>query len=103
MINITAWDALTNTAVSPERFPEEGEWACFADGRSIVKKKYHTPVEPEPEDKALVERQWRDSELLRTDALIMLPDYPMDLTAYRAALRAYPDAVDFPDGERPTL
>ena len=55
---------------------------------------------PNKED---TERNWRDSELLRTDALVMLPDYPIDLIGYRAALRAYPDQVDFPTGDRPIL
>lgn len=50
-----------------------------------------------------IEREWRDSELLRTDELIKLPDYPIDLTGYRAELRAYPEQADFPNGVRPTL
>jgi len=49
------------------------------------------------------ERQWRDSELLRTDELVKLPDYPIDLLSYRAELRNYPDSNNFPNGTRPTL
>ncbi len=50
-----------------------------------------------------IERQWRDSELLRTDELVKLPDYPVDLSPYRAALRDYPQQPDFPNGVRPSL
>ena len=53
--------------------------------------------------KDIKERSWRDSELVRTDELVKLPDYPVDLLSYRAALRAYPAQVDFPNGERPTV
>ena len=49
------------------------------------------------------ERAWRDSELLRTDELVKLPDYPVDLLPYRVLLRDYPASIDFPNGERPTL
>ena len=49
------------------------------------------------------ERNWRDSELLRTDELVKLPDYPVDLLPYRALLRDYPVSLNFPDGDRPTL
>lgn len=47
------------------------------------------------------ERQWRDSELLRTDRFVVIPDYPTDLLTYRAALRDYPSQPDFPNGTRP--
>lgn len=50
-----------------------------------------------------IERQWRDSELSRTDELVKLPDYPVDLLTYRAALRDYPQQPDFPNGTRPAL
>ncbi len=49
------------------------------------------------------ERAWRDSELLRTDELVKLPDYPVDLTAYRVSLRDYPSQAGFPNGARPTI
>ena len=49
------------------------------------------------------EREWRDSELLRTDALVILPDFPVNLLPYRVELRDYPEQEDFPDGERPTI
>jgi len=53
--------------------------------------------------KSDIERDWRDSELLRTDELVKLPDYPVDLTAYRASLRDYPQQPDFPNGTRTTI
>lgn len=47
-----------------------------------------------------LEKQWRDSELSRTDAYIVLPDFPYstELAEYRQLLRDY----DF-SGERPDL
>lgn len=56
-----------------------------------------------PEKKEDTERRWRDSELLRTDELVKLPDYPIDLLPYRTALRDYPEQPDFPNGQRPAL
>jgi len=49
-------------------------------------------------------RDWRDSELFRTDALIVLPDYPVTsaLTTYRQKLRDWPSTGDFP-ATKPTL
>jgi hypothetical protein len=52
--------------------------------------------------KADTEREWRDSELLRTDELVKLPDYPINLLPYRTELRDYPAQADFPNGDRPT-
>lgn len=51
------------------------------------------------------EREWRDSELSRTDLLIILDDYPkkIELTAYRSSLREYPESKDFPNGKRPNI
>lgn len=49
------------------------------------------------------ERSWRDLELLRTDELVKLPDYPQDLTVYRQELRDYPTSLNFPNGTRPTI
>jgi len=62
-------------------------------------------IEPEVPTAETQERQWRDSELARTDRLILLPDFPqsVELLAYRQALRDYPSASDFPNGNRPNL
>lgn len=50
------------------------------------------------------ERIWRDSELVRTDALAILLDHPQktEIAAYRTALRNWPSTDDFPD-TKPTL
>jgi len=50
-----------------------------------------------------IERSWRDSELLRTDSFVILPDYPdtEGLTTYRQSLRDYPESESFPNGTRP--
>lgn len=53
--------------------------------------------------KADAEREWRDSELLRTDELVKLPDYPVNLLPYRQLLRTYPESDSFPNGNRPTI
>ena len=44
-------------------------------------------------------REWRDSELFRTDSLMLLDDYPQKdgLTAYRQELRDWPSTEAFPD------
>lgn len=49
-------------------------------------------------------REWRDSELARTDLLMVVSDYPYkeQLTAYRQALRDWPATEDFPE-TRPEL
>lgn len=46
-------------------------------------------------------REWRDSELERTDVLILLPDYPYtdQLITYRQALRDWTSTPDFPDNK----
>lgn len=88
---------------------KQDEWP---DGLPVVGEEYLT-IKPsggsskqvytgEP-DKSITERQWRDSELLRTDKLIILPDYPVDLLPYRMKLRDYPDKFDFPNGDRPAM
>ena len=44
-------------------------------------------------------REWRNSELDRTDTLSLLTDYPKktELAAYRAKLRDWPSTSEFPD------
>jgi hypothetical protein len=65
---------------------------------------YELVVENNDAIKRVEEIEWRDSELTKTDSLILLPDYPYkeQLTAYRQALRDWPATEDFPD-TRPTL
>ena len=62
---------------------------------------------PEPvavEEPVEEPRPWRDSELAKTDILMLLPDYPDkdSLTTYRQKLRDWPSTGDFPD-TKPTL
>lgn len=61
----------------------------------------HTHYE-KPED--VKAREWRDSELTRTDVFVPLTDHPQHAAylAYRQALRDWPSTTDFPD-TRPTL
>ena len=56
------------------------------------------------EQKEAEGRMWRDHELLRTDSLLLLDDYPQKdgLATYRQALRDWPSTDEFPD-TRPTL
>ena len=66
-------------------------------------------VDTTPEPVAVEEpveepRAWRDSELSKTDILMLLPDYPDkdSLTTYRQKLRDWPSTGDFP-ATKPTL
>ena len=44
-------------------------------------------------------REWRDSELYKTDSLSLLTDHPQktQIAAYRVKLRDWPSTSDFPD------
>lgn len=83
-----------NTVVANEDFVA----ANYENYRPFV------PPQEAPIPKEDTERAWRDSELFRTDSLVLLPDYPYkeQLTVYRQALRDWPATSDFPD-TRPTL
>ncbi len=62
--------------------------------------------EPTLEDQTTEQRarEWRDSELVRTDSLFGLTDHPdhSKIVDYRKALRDWPSTSDFPD-TLPTL
>ena len=62
--------------------------------------------EPTSEDQTTEQqaREWRDSELVRTDSLFGLTDHPdhSKIVDYRKALRDWPSTSDFPD-TKPTL
>ena len=49
-------------------------------------------------------RQWRDSELTKTDWIVSVSDHPEHSAylAYRQALRDWPASLDFPN-IKPTL
>ena len=61
-------------------------------------------VHIDPLPKEITEREWRDSELLRTDRFAAVNDYSdaTGLATYRQELKDYPQQPDFPDGARPT-
>ncbi len=54
--------------------------------------------------KEYLEREWRDSELKRTDEMLQddRPNYN-EILAYRVALGGYPNSEGFPNGERPSI
>ena len=62
--------------------------------------------EPTSEDQTTEQqaREWRDSELVRTDSLFGLTDHPdhSKIVDYRKVLRDWPSTSDFPD-TLPTL
>ena len=62
--------------------------------------------EPTPEDQTTEQqaREWRNSELVRTDTLSLITDHPdhSKIVDYRKALRDWPSTSDFPD-TLPTL
>ena len=74
----------------------EANYTSFREAEEPTKG----PVKTKEEE----EREWRNSELFRTDSLMLLSDYPYkeQLTAYRQALRDWTATEDFPD-TRPTL
>ena len=49
-------------------------------------------------------REWRNTELMRTDTLSLLADFPKktELAAYRTKLRDWPSTSDFPN-TRPVM
>ena len=62
--------------------------------------------EPTPEDQTTEQqaREWRNSELARTDTLSLITDHSdhSKIVDYRKALRDWPSTSDFPD-TLPTL
>lgn len=70
----------------------------FVASRYSNYEKMPDPVKGDKEKKADA-REWRDSELERTDIFATVSDYPhtTELTAYRTALRDWPSTDDFPD------
>ena len=88
--------------------PSVGEWyrrqvATLPNGDPIWQEERFITTD-EQEVKAIAERQWRDSELLRTDSLIVLPDYPRhktteDFKAYRKLVADWDSNPNFPNSE----
>ena len=55
------------------------------------------------QDKTVLEKAWRDSELKASDFIVPLTDHPQHSAymTYRQELRDYPLQSDFPNGTRP--
>lgn len=81
--------------------PINGDYLKYTyDNGSTEKKHYWELI---PEDKNVVERGWRDSELKESDFIVPLTDHPQHSAymTYRQELRDYPSQSDFPNGTRP--
>ena len=66
----------------------------------------HTPAAKKAiEEKAARNRVWRDAELVRTDTIVDVSDYPnkANMVAYRKELRDWPGTAKFPASARPVL
>lgn len=86
--------------------PIEGDYVQYNySNGGISKQVYHEPEVVDNEAIAIEEaRNWRNTELIKTDYIIPLTDHP-DHTAtlaYRIALRDWPSTSDFPD-TKPTI
>ena len=94
---ITYKDGSTNQIVGGETFCKE----VTKDGGSYELIPPHTLDQEQIND---IEKNWRNSELAKTDTLYPLDDYPDKdkLKTYRQTLRDWPSTSDFPD-TRPTL
>jgi len=81
---------VVNTIIASTEFVESN----YSEYRLLAKRAGAEPEET-PES---VARVWRDEELVKTDALAVLPDHPnaANLLTYRAALRNWPSTSDFP-------
>ena len=105
-MKIIAWNKETNLAVTPERSPNDNEWAAWVEGGVVkAKKEYHEPiVKTASEIKTASETLWQDSELKKYDEKLQ-PDRPnaARILEYRQELRDYILHDDFPNGTRPEL
>ena len=90
-------DGKSNTIVGSMAFAKEAYPTSEGYSHEDV-----TIIPTEREIKASLEaaaRDWRNSELNRTDTLSLLTDFPKktELAAYRVKLRDWPSTSDFPD------
>jgi len=87
--------------LDPQREPKDGDLVWKITATHKLEKRYYDAVFIPTEEG---ERNWRNSELRRTDLLMLLTDYPnqSELIAYRKKLREYPESRDFPSAARPT-
>lgn len=87
-------------SIGYELRPNEFELADY--DASILGKTYDPSTGEFAYTQAQIESQargWRNSELERTDSIMLLPDYPQKeaMTTYRQALRDWPNTDQFPD------
>lgn len=82
----------------------EAAKTAYPDGEYIVVTDQSPAAKAARAAKIVRQREWRDSELTRTDVLSLLPDHPQktEIAAYRVKLRDWPSTSDFPL-TRPTL
>ena len=84
--------------------PSEGErFRLYDAGGGCCEKTYKAPASQEVK-KEKQERKWRDMELLRTDTLEILSDYPRYATKqsfldYRRAVATWDTNPDFPNSK----
>ena len=77
----------------------------FPDSEYLVVTS-HTPAAKKAiEEKAARNRVWRDAELVRTDTIVDVSDYPnkANMVAYRKELRDWPSVKNFSAAPRPVL
>jgi len=82
----------------PFAYPNDVE-AAAVEGKQEIPEEEAMQMAGANRDAPAEERAWRDAELARTD-FTQLPDAPVDAaawSAYREALRAWPDSAEFPD------
>ena len=88
-------DGVSNNIVGSLEFAKK----AFPDSTCEVVPEPTPTSEEVKTEQEFEARQWRDSELDRTDTLSLLTDYPKktELLAYRTKLRDWPSTLDFPD------
>ena len=85
---------------NPVEDPVEGDEIVKTEGNLEIRYT-HSAVELPAED---VAREWRNVELMKTDNIAQIPDWPNrdKYLTYRTKLRDWPSTSDFPD-TKPTL
>lgn len=80
---------------NPNEDPIEGDEILKTEGNLEIRY-IHSAVELPAED---VAREWRNSELINTDMISQIPDWPNrdKYITYRTKLRDWPSTSDFPD------
>lgn len=88
--------------------PVDGDFVRYEyDDGTFLEKQYYKIVPPTEaqklEGKKLLEREWRNQELISSDWIIPVTDHPQHAAymTYRQELRDYPSQPNFPNGQRP--